>query len=129
MPDRVRFALVDVFADRPLEGNPLALVPDADRLPDDLLARIAQEFNQAETTFLFAASEAGADWRLRSFTPAGVEVYGAGHNALGAWWWLAEEGRLVVADGERTWHQQLGSVVLPVVVSTAGGRPTEVTRC
>jgi predicted PhzF superfamily epimerase YddE/YHI9 len=36
----------------------------------------------------------GATWRLRSFTPIGAEVYGAGHNALGAWLWLAGSGRL-----------------------------------
>ncbi|MGY4951619.1 PhzF family phenazine biosynthesis protein [Streptomyces nigrescens] len=46
------FALVDVFTDQPLEGNPLALVPDADPLPEGLLPRIAREFHQAETTFL-----------------------------------------------------------------------------
>ncbi|WP_433306182.1 PhzF family phenazine biosynthesis protein [Actinoplanes sp. CA-030573] len=79
----VAFALVDVFADRPLAGNPLAVVPDADRIDEAVLPRIAAEFNQSETTFVVAPTVAGADFRLRSFTPAGVEVYGAGHNALG----------------------------------------------
>jgi len=109
----VSFALVDVFADEPLSGNPLAVVPDADHLDEDVMARIAREFNQAETTFLVEPTVAGAEHRLRSFTASGVEVYGAGHNALGAWWWLADSGRL---DRSGTWHQQLGDVVLPVEV-------------
>ncbi|WP_127502855.1 PhzF family phenazine biosynthesis protein [Actinoplanes solisilvae] len=111
----VSFALVDVFSDRPLAGNPLAVVPDADDLDEAVLPRIAKEFNQSETTFLVAATRPGADHQLRSFTPAGVEVFGAGHNALGAWWWLAANGRL---DRSGVWHQQLGSVVLPVEVES-----------
>jgi len=110
----IAFALVDVFADAPLSGNPLAVVPDADDLSEDLLPRIAGEFNQAETTFLLAPTAAGADHQLRSFTAAGVEVFGAGHNALGAWWWLTETGRL---DRFGLWHQQVGPVVLPVEIS------------
>lgn len=109
----VPFALVDVFSDRPLAGNPLAVVPDADQLDEAVMAAIAREFNQSETTFLVAPTLEGAEHRLRSFTPAGVEVFGAGHNALGAWWWLADNGRL---DRWGVWHQQLGSVVLPVEV-------------
>ncbi|NMO54785.1 PhzF family phenazine biosynthesis protein [Actinoplanes sp. TBRC 11911] len=110
----VPFALVDVFSDRPLAGNPLAVVPDADHLDDAVMARIAREFNQSETTFLLTPTMDGAAHRLRSFTPAGVEVFGAGHNALGAWWWLAGNGRL---DRLGVWHQQLGDVVLPVDVA------------
>jgi trans-2,3-dihydro-3-hydroxyanthranilate isomerase len=110
----VAFALVDVFADEPLSGNPLAVVPDADGIGEDVLPRIAREFNQAETTFLLAPTDPGADHRLRSFTAAGVEVFGAGHNALGAWWWLAESGRL---DRFGLWHQQVGPAVLPLHVS------------
>jgi PhzF family phenazine biosynthesis protein len=109
----VPFAFVDVFADQPLDGNPLVVVPDADHLDEALMPRIAAEFNQSETTFLVAATMAGAEHRLRSFTPAGVEVFGAGHNALGAWWWLAANGRLGRAG---VWHQQLGTVVLPVEI-------------
>ncbi|TPQ19254.1 PhzF family phenazine biosynthesis protein [Streptomyces sporangiiformans] len=114
----VPYALVDVFSDEPLQGNPLALVPDADELPQELMPRIAREFNQAETTFLLSPTRPGADWRLRSFTAAGVEVFGAGHNALGAWWWLAAIGRLGHRE-DRPWHQQLGSEVLEVGI--AGG--------
>ena len=96
-PRTLPFHFVDVFAVAPLTGNSLAIVEDAGDLPLRLLQQIAREFNQSETTFLLAPTRAAADWRLRSFTPAGAEVFGAGgHNTLGAWWWLAEAGRLVL---------------------------------
>ena len=82
--DRISFFLVDVFSDKPLEGNPVAVVPNAVRLEKGAMQRIAREFNQSETTFLFPPTQPSADWRLRSFTPAGEEAFGAGHNALGA---------------------------------------------
>ncbi len=98
------FALVDVFAAAPLSGNPLAVILDADPIPEAVMPGIAQEFNQSETTFVLSSSEPRATWRLRSFTARGDEVTGAGHNALGAWWWLAQSGR--VATGDFT--QELG---------------------
>jgi len=119
------FFLVDVFAERPLAGNPLALVLDAEYLSDDDLARIAREFNQSETTFLLPPRQPEATWRLRSFTPSGAEVVGAGHNALGAWWWLAASGQLSSeSDGL---SQELGDNVLGVEIVTDGsGTPTAV---
>lgn len=112
----VPFYWVDVFATRPLAGNPLALVPDADVLPEETMRSIARELNQSETTFLVRA-DAGlpADHRLRSFTPAGVEVFGAGHNAMGAWIWLAGSGRL--DPGRDTFVQQIGADLLEVRVT------------
>jgi trans-2,3-dihydro-3-hydroxyanthranilate isomerase len=110
----VPFCFVDVFARRPLTGNPLSLVPDADDLTEPQLRAIAREFNQSETTFVLRPSKPDATWRLRSFTPIGAEVFGAGHNALGAWLWLAQAGRLA-AGGALT--QEIGDEVLPVEVS------------
>ncbi|MCF3961218.1 PhzF family phenazine biosynthesis protein [Streptomyces fuscigenes] len=116
---RISFAVVDVFASRPLTGNPLALVPDAEGLPDDVMRAVAREFNQSETTFLLPPALPGADRRLRSFTPTGEEVGGAGHNSLGAWLWLAESG--AVGPGGHT--QEIGGRVLPVRVGrTPGGQ-------
>lgn len=122
----VTFALVDVFADRPLSGNPLAVVPDADWLDIEQMRRIARELNQVETTFLLAPSRADADRRLRSFTAAGAEVEGAGHNALGAWLWLAATGAL---DHEivSTWSQQIGGDVLAVEITRDGDQDIVVT--
>ena len=72
----VPFVFVDVFSDRPLEGNPLAVVPDADSIDEPTMRRIAREFNQSETTFLLKPEEDDADWHLRSFTAPGHEVTG-----------------------------------------------------
>jgi trans-2,3-dihydro-3-hydroxyanthranilate isomerase len=110
----VPFCFVDVFASRPLTGNPLSLIPDADGLAESQLQAIAREFNQSETTFVLRPSKPDATWRLRSFTPIGAEVFGAGHNALGAWLWLAHADRLPAA-GPLT--QEIGDEVLPVEVS------------
>ena len=118
----IPFHLVDVFAEEPLAGNPLAVVPDADGLDEALLRRIARELNQSETTFLLAPTAPGAAARLRSFTPAGAEVSGAGHNALGAWWWLAETGRLGPLGDGLALAQELGGRVLPVAVEARAGR-------
>ena len=112
----VSFYLIDVFAREPLNGNPLALVVDAQELSQETMQRIAREFNQSETTFLLPPTKPQADWRLRCFTPTGGEVSGAGHNALGAWWWLAEAGRLRLAGPRTVFQQELGERVLPVEV-------------
>ncbi len=124
-PDTVRFVFVDVFADRPLTGNPLTLVPDAGHLNEDTMRAVAREFNQSETTFLLRPDHPAATWRLRSFTPAGVEVFGAGHNAMGTWIWLAAAGRL---PAEQTrFVQQIGDRLLAVHVARESGKPTLVT--
>jgi PhzF family phenazine biosynthesis protein len=124
MTTTVPFYFVDVFASRPLTGNPLSLVTDADDLQVAQLRAIAREFNQSETAFLLRPSRAEATWRLRSFTPIGAEVFGAGHNALGAWLWLAASGRL--PDGGHL-AQEIGPDVLPVEVIRVPGRPVAVS--
>ena len=125
---RIPFYFVDVFAVEPLTGNPLAVVDGGANLPDEVLKRIAREFNQSETTFVLPPTHPKADWLLRSFTAAGIEVFGGGgHNSLGAWWWLAESGRLALPDAENTFHQEiLGDHILPVAITQVDGRPANV---
>ena len=112
--------LIDVFADTALSGNPLAVVEGADALSDAQMRRIAGEFNQAETTFVMRSDR--ADLKLRSFTAAGAEVGGAGHNALGAWLWLAEDGKLGPIEGPRLFQQEIGGEVLPIELRPVDGR-------
>jgi trans-2,3-dihydro-3-hydroxyanthranilate isomerase len=127
MTTSVPFVLVDVFADAPLTGNPLAVVADAERLEEPVMRAVAREFNQSETTFVLPPTRPGATWRLRSFTPAGAEVAGAGHNALGAWWWLATAGRVDLdAEGGAVLAQEIGDRVLPVEVTGNNGRPEAI---
>lgn len=118
---QLTFFIVDVFAREPLAGNPLAVVADADGLDDETMKRLGREFNQSETTFVLRSTRPDADWRLRFFTPTGVEVYGAGHNALGAWWWLAASGRLQLGAETTTFAQEIGDRVLPVEISSKAG--------
>jgi trans-2,3-dihydro-3-hydroxyanthranilate isomerase len=117
---QIPFSFVDVFAERPLTGNPLAVVPHAELLEDAAMQRIAGEFNQAETTFILPARSKSADRRLRSFTAVGHEIFGAGHNSLGAWWWLAESGELKLNDGRNHFTQEIGERLLPVEVRCEG---------
>jgi trans-2,3-dihydro-3-hydroxyanthranilate isomerase len=122
----VPFYFVDVFASDPLTGNPLSLVPDADGLDEARMHSIAREFNQSETTFLLHPSLPGATVRLRSFTPIGAEVGGAGHNALGAWLWMEAAGRLPPAGRDPGFWQEIAGQVLPVEVICQAGKPAAV---
>jgi trans-2,3-dihydro-3-hydroxyanthranilate isomerase len=76
-----RYAVLDVFTDTPLEGNALAVFPDAAQVPAAAMQRIARELNLSETVFVLPA-QAGAEARVRIFTPA-AELAFAGHPVLG----------------------------------------------
>lgn len=78
---------VDAFASKPFEGNPAAICPLADWLPDDTLQAIAAENNLSETAF-FVPNDDG--YALRWFTPA-TEVDLCGHATLAAAKVLFEE--------------------------------------
>jgi PhzF family phenazine biosynthesis protein len=84
-----RFHQVDVFTDRPLRGNPLAVVHDAQGLSDADMLALARWTRLSETTFVLPPTEPGADYRVRIFTPGG-ELPFAGHPTLGtcqSWLW------------------------------------------
>lgn len=88
-----RFTQLDVFTDRALLGNPLAVVHGADGLSDARMAAFARWTQLSETTFLLAPTEPGADYRVRIFTPT-VELPFAGHPTLGSCHaWLAAGGQ------------------------------------
>lgn len=87
-----RFVLVDVFADRPLAGNPLAVFPDGEGIPDTLLLPIAREMDHPATAFLLPSALPGASFRLRVFSRE-REIPFAGHAALGAHFVHATESR------------------------------------
>jgi PhzF family phenazine biosynthesis protein len=93
-----RFHQVDVFSAEPLRGNPLAVVHAAEGLDDARMAAIARWTHLSETTFLLPPTDAGADYRVRIFTPTG-ELPFAGHPTLGSCWaWLAAGGVARAAD-------------------------------
>ncbi len=87
-----RFHQLDVFTAVPLRGNPLAVVHDAAGLTEATMADFARWTNLSETTFLLPPTDAGADYRVRIFTPGG-ELPFAGHPTLGSCHaWLAAGG-------------------------------------
>ncbi len=87
-----RFSQLDVFTDQPLRGNPLAVVHDAQGLSDGQMADFARWTNLSETTFLLPPDDAGANYRVRIFTPGG-ELPFAGHPTLGSCHaWLSAGG-------------------------------------
>lgn len=90
-----RFRLVDVFGERPLSGNPLAVVIDSEGLSDEDMLEVTRWLNFSETTFLTRPESDEADYRVRIFTLAG-ELPFAGHPTLGSghvWQSLADESR------------------------------------
>jgi PhzF family phenazine biosynthesis protein len=87
-----RFMQVDVFTDRPLLGNALAVVLDGEGLSAEQMAAFARWTNLSETTFLLPPTDPAADYRVRIFTPT-VELPFAGHPTLGSCHaWLAAGG-------------------------------------
>jgi trans-2,3-dihydro-3-hydroxyanthranilate isomerase len=78
-----RFFTLDVFTDRALGGNALAVVPDAARLPAASMQAIAREFNLSETVFVLPPDDPRHTCRLRIFTPS-AELPFAGHPTIGA---------------------------------------------
>jgi trans-2,3-dihydro-3-hydroxyanthranilate isomerase len=92
---RLPFRIVDVFTDRPLAGNQLAVVLDAGELTDERMQAVAREFNFSETTFVGPSTADGCDWRVRIFTPS-TELPMAGHPTVGTAVTLEALGR--VAD-------------------------------
>jgi trans-2,3-dihydro-3-hydroxyanthranilate isomerase len=96
---RCRFITADVFTSHPLEGNPLAVFPDARGLSNALMQRIAQEFNLSETTFVFPPDEPANTRKLRIFTPK-TELPFAGHPTVGTAYVLAALGEIPLTGDE-----------------------------
>ncbi|KAJ6782261.1 hypothetical protein PWT90_10477 [Aphanocladium album] len=120
------FAIVDVFSKTSYKGNPLTVVDNTTaNLTLTQMKLIARQFNLSETTFYSSSKDANVDISLRSFLPDGKEVLGAGHNILGAWWYLAYAGKLAFtkpvkehADGTQEFEflQELGGNISTVKI-------------
>lgn len=89
---------VDVFAHKPLQGNPCAVLFDTDGMDEGTMLAIAREMNLSETAFVRRSSI--ADFGVRYFTPA-EEIPLAGHPTLATAHALVDSGRLALT-GEHT---------------------------
>lgn len=90
----MRIALVDAFTRTRGAGNRAGVVPDADPLDPDAMARVAAAVGASETAFLLAPPE-GAHVSLRYFTPT-TEIPFCGHATVASFHWLVEAGKLAV---------------------------------
>jgi PhzF family phenazine biosynthesis protein len=90
---KLRFVQVDAFAGRPFTGNPAAVMPLEEWLPDPVLQSIAEENNLSETAFTIPAEDGEADYELRWFSPT-VEIAFCGHATLAS-------GHVLLGDKER----------------------------
>lgn len=106
----MEYRVVDVFAERPLEGNPLTVVPDATGLDAATMQAIAKETNHSETTFVTGMEDGVAKTRI--FTP-NTELPFAGHPTLGTAHVMGataldlQVGRIrVTKDGDLLWMTQ-----------------------
>jgi trans-2,3-dihydro-3-hydroxyanthranilate isomerase len=106
---RYTIHVVDVFTERPLAGNQLAVVLDAEGIPGDVMQRIAKEMNISETTFVLAPEKTGNSARVRIFTP-GAELPFAGHPTIGTAWVLHTERLVPGGSLEFTLEEGVGPV-------------------
>lgn len=113
------FVWLDVFATTPLEGNQLAVFPNAHGLSDTEMQAIARETHLSETTFVFPEedlTDREQGFRTRIFAVAG-EMPFAGHPTLGTASWLSrEKGWTEVAL-----RLKVGRI--PVTFTSRDGRP------
>lgn len=114
-----RYRVVDVFTEHPLEGNALAVFPDASGIDGSLMPRIARELNLSETVFVLPPTDPACAARLRIFTPA-KELIFAGHPTVGSAFVLLEEG--LVGFGTERFALEEGVGPVPIRVES-GARP------
>jgi trans-2,3-dihydro-3-hydroxyanthranilate isomerase len=112
----LRYLHLDVFTDRLLEGNQLAVFPEPGRIDTAMMQAITREMNFSECTFVFPP-EHGGDIKMRIFTP-GEELPMAGHPTIGTTFALAAEGG--IARGRTDFVFELGVGPTPVSLEWSG---------
>src|SRR5918996_5333134 len=111
-----RYVVADVFTDRPLTGNQLAVFTDARDIPEAELQPLAREMNFSETAFVYSPAGDGHA-RVRIFTPMD-ELRFAGHPTLGTAFVLA--GPLQLPEI----RLETGAGIVPVRLEREGPRIT-----
>jgi trans-2,3-dihydro-3-hydroxyanthranilate isomerase len=119
---RARFHTLDVFTDRIFGGNPLAVFPDATKIPEAALQSIALELNLSETVFVYPPVDPKHTRRVRIFTPV-YEMPFAGHPTVGCAFALAALGEIPLAGETRIVLEELVGPV-PVLVRGEFKKPT-----
>lgn len=116
------YEIYDVFTDKVLTGNPLAIVHDAEGLDDLAMQRIAREFNLSETVFVLPAKNPAHTAWARIFTPD-YEMPFAGHPTVGTAVALAQRRFDIVKDTQDALiilEEQVGPVRCGVKLGAEG---------
>ena len=108
-----RYLTMDVFSERIFEGNPLAVFPDAARIPDITMQQIATELNLAETAFVAPATRPDCAVSVRIFTPK-RELSFAGHPTIGTSFVVLEEEFVPKGTSEFILEEKIGPVRIRV---------------
>ena len=111
--NRYRLRWVDVFTERALAGNPLAVVLDPQGLTAEQMQAIARETNLSETTFVLPPKDRRHAAHVRIFTPH-VELPFAGHPTIGTGWVLLNEGVVAAEADHFTLEEGVGPVPLRI---------------
>jgi len=114
----IRFHQVDVFTDRAGGGNPLGVVIGAEAWSSLDMQRFAAWTDLVETTFVLAPTRAGADYRLRIFTPT-REIAFAGHPSIGSAHVVLDSG-FALPGQHGVLVQECQAGLLPVRVEAEG---------
>ncbi|MGI4848807.1 MAG: PhzF family phenazine biosynthesis protein, partial [Janthinobacterium lividum] len=123
---QVRFKQVDVFTSVRFKGNPVAVILRGDDLSSEQMQQIANWTNLSETTFVLPAFQAGADYRVRIFTP-GSELPFAGHPTIGTAHALLEAGAITPKQGVLVQECKAGLVTLQVSRKPDGSQSISFT--
>ncbi|MCK1274704.1 PhzF family phenazine biosynthesis protein [Bradyrhizobium sp. 61] len=121
---RLSFKTVDVFTGTRFQGNPLAVVLDADALSTVQMQAIAREFNYSETAFVCAPRDPLNTAEVRIFTPT-VEVPFAGHPNIGTAFVLSSMAQYSNA-GVLRFEERAGLVAVHIARSQGGIIRTEL---
>jgi trans-2,3-dihydro-3-hydroxyanthranilate isomerase len=106
-----RFLQYDVFTDRPLTGNQLAVFVETSGLEAAQMHAMTRETRFSECTFVFPPEAAGTDFRVRIFGPNG-EMPFAGHPVIGTAFALVDEGRIAAGTNAVTFGLGLGPTLV-----------------
>lgn len=112
----------DIFTDQPFGGNPLAVFPDAEGLSEEMMQKIAAEFNLSETVFVFPPQTPQGTKKLRIFTPK-TELPFAGHPTVGTAYILAAIKAIPLVKEEFTVIFEEGVGLVPVKILLREGFP------
>jgi trans-2,3-dihydro-3-hydroxyanthranilate isomerase len=116
---RYRYRVVDVFTETALEGNPLAVFPNAAGIDPGTMQKIARELNLSETVFVVPVTRGDCAAHIRIFTST-MEMVFAGHPTVGASFVLVEEGLVPKEPGNFLLEEKVGPVAVRL---EPGNRP------